>query len=533
MRRRLKSPIDEWSRKANEAAKAAMRERIRQFAFTRRGRHRKLGEASRDFARKAYDSLRVHDPVIRHGWLFADQWVQESADEIEGEVDYQKREERIDELRREAITEIWAERGFQGIKQLLAGVNAAGTVGHYAASCVTNSEPRVDFIQRCLSLDGNLRRRAESCLQGFLLALGDEMCAGVLQIAAKGLPAEACRRLFVCAPFKASTWRLLEGFDEETRAGYWRDVFPSWGRHTPAELTELIDRLLEARRPRAAFQAVRVDFKDIETSRLKSLLRDVATVDAESTDHFKLDSYHISKALDSLDGRAGVTRDEMAQLEFLFIGALDHSKHGIPNLERQIAESPSVFVQAVALAYRRRDEGQDPLEWRIEDPERRAAVASAAYRLLDQVKRIPGTDKVGKINTAALENWLAEVRRLCLEYGRADTGDHCLGQLLAKAPANDDGTWPCEAVCEAMEGMASPEIGNGFYIGVRNSRGVHWRGEGGEQERELAARYRAWAEQVHFEYPYVGGVLEGIAASYEREAGWQDSEAKVTSRLHY
>ncbi len=525
--------IDEWRRKADDAAKAALRERIRRFAFTRRSRHRKLEEATRDSAREAYDSLLPHDLIIRHRWLFADHWVQESADEIEEEhFDHRERDKRIDRLRQEAITEIWTERGFEGIKELLTGSDAASTVGRYTASCITVVKAQVDFIRRCLSLGGDLQSKAEWCLEGFLLAIGDDSRAGVLQAAAKGLRAKNRTRLFVCAPFQASTWRLLDGYGEEINAGYWKDVFPSWGRHTPAELNELIDRLLEFRRPRAAFQTVRMDFKDIETSRLKRLLRDVVTVNAEPVDHFKLERYYISKALDSLDGRAGVTRDEMAQLEFLYIDALDRSKHGIPNLESQIAQSPSVFVQAVALAYKRSDEGEDPPEWRIENPEQRAAVASAAHRLLDQIMMIPGTDENGRIDAAALAAWLAEVRRLCHEYARAEIGDHCLGQLLAKAPEGENGVWPCDAVCEAMEGIASPEIGSGFSIGVLNSRGVHWRGEGGEQERELVAKYRAWAERFHFDYPYVGGVLEDIAASYEREAGWQDSKATITKRLH-
>jgi hypothetical protein len=526
--------IDEWSREAGETLKAALREHIRRFTFTRRGRHHKLGQAIRDRARAAYDSLRPDDPVIRHGWLFANQWVEESAEEIEEEhFDFQKRDERIDRLRREAMNEIWSRCGFEGVKQLLTDSGAAGTVGHYMAPCVTGVDTRVDFIRHCLSLDGDLRNKAEWCLQGFLSAIGDDSRAEVLRAAAEGLPAKDHTRLFTSAPFQASTWRLLDGYGKELRAGYWNDVFPSWGRYTPAELTEMIDRLLEARRPRAAFHAVHMHFKDIETSRLKRLLRDVATVGAEPADHFKLDRYHISEALDSVDGRAGVTRDEMAQLEFLFIDALDDSEHGIPNLERQIAESPALFVQMVAVAYKRSDEGEDPPEWRIENPEQRAAVAMAAHRLLDQIKKTPGTDENGRIDEAALAAWLAEVRRLCREYARADIGDHLLGQLLAKAPQDENGIWPCEAVCKAMERIASPKIGEGFHIGVYNSRGVHWRSEGGEQERELAAKYRVWAERLHFDCPYVGGLLESIAASYERDAGWEDSEAKIRKRLRY
>jgi len=524
--------IGEWRGKADEAAMAALRERIRRFAFTRRGHLRNLGAATRDRAREAYDSLRPLDPVLCHHWLFADQWVHESADEIgEEDFDYHKPEERIDTLRREAMTQIWTERGFEGITRLLTHSGAPGNIGHYAASCVGGVQPQVDFIRRCLSLAGDLRVNAEECLYGFLLTIGDDARAEAIQAATEELPAEERKRILVCAPFQASTWRLLDHYDKQLRATYWKDVFPRWDRYTPAEVMELVDRLLEARRPRAAFYAVHMDFNEVETSRLKRLLRDVATVNAEPLDHFRLDSFYISEALNSLDGRPGVTRDEMAQLEFLFIDVLDHSEHGIPNLEGQIAQTPALFAQAVALAYKRRGEGDDPPELRMENPEQRAAVALAACRLLDRVRKIPGADENGRIDASALAAWVAEARRLCREYGRGDMGDHWLGQLLAKAPEDANGNWPCEAVCEVMETTASPILGKGFQIGVYNSRGVHWRGEGGAQEREIGARYRARAERLHFDYPYVGAVIDDIAASYEREAAREDAEAIIMRRL--
>ncbi|WP_419632571.1 hypothetical protein, partial [Thiolapillus sp.] len=246
---------------------------------------------------------------------------------------YQKAGERIDKLRCEAITEIWDERGFEGVKGLLAPSGATDLIGRYTASCVTDVCSQSDFIQRCLSLDGELQSKAEWCLRGFLSAIGDDVCAEVINMVAKKLSVEESKRLFVCAPFNASTWRLLDDSSEDIRTGYWKDVVPYWKEQTPAELNELIDCLLEAHRPRAAFHVVCMNFKDIETSRLKRLLHDIATVNTEPAGQVRLDPYYISKALDSLDGRVGVTPYEMAQFEFLFIVALDHSKHGIPNLE--------------------------------------------------------------------------------------------------------------------------------------------------------------------------------------------------------
>ena len=77
----------------------------------------------------------------------------------------------------------------------------------------------------------------------------------------------------------------------------------------------------------------------------------LAVVDGsgEPAGDFEIEPYSLSEALRSLDGRTGVTLDEMAQLEFAFIKALERSEHGIPNLERRVAESPALFVQALAL----------------------------------------------------------------------------------------------------------------------------------------------------------------------------------------
>lgn len=93
-----------------------------------------------------------------------------------------------------------------------------------------------------------------------------------------------------------------------------------------------------------------------------------------------------------------------------------------------------------------------------------------------------------------------------------------------------NGVWPCPPICEAMEAIASEHIARGFQIGI-NARGVYWRGEGGSQERELAAQYSNWAQQLAFDYPYVSSVIESIAALYDSRAQWHDSEENLRKRV--
>ena len=322
-----------WSRTACEDHKAVLRENIRVFAFTRIGHQQGLPKATRDRARVAYERLQPHDPVMRHRWLFAEHWVRESVDETEDEpFDFRKRETRIDALRRGAMNEIWNAAGFEGVKELFAGSDAAGVVGQYVSYCVTTDESRIAFILACLAIDGNVRSNAEACLNGFIWAIGDDSRARVLLAAANPLPEPERIRLFARSPFQASTWRLLDELEAQVRTEYWKNVIPNPVTQTPAEGNELIDRLLEAGRPRAAFCAVHMNLDHVETARLKQLLRAVATTNQEPTTHYLLDRHYVSEALDSLGRRPGVTHDEMAEFEFLYIAVLDQSRRGIPNL---------------------------------------------------------------------------------------------------------------------------------------------------------------------------------------------------------
>ena len=527
--------IDGWTEsEGDEKARASLRERIRQFAFTRWSRRCDLNDGTGDRARVAYEKLQPVDPVVCHTWLFVSYWIELSDDDLQDEdVAQGKDVERIRDLRVTAMKEIWEECGFDGVKALLSGGGIPEVTGSFLALNIVDASARIDFLQECLSGGGGMEKEMDGCIKGFLWSVDDEVRKKILLAAVEDMDTDRIVRLLRCAPFGQDTWDLLDQHGGGVRDRYWREVVPEWSRQSEAELNDLVDRLLDAKRPHAALGTVHLDWPKIETGRLKRLLRAVATEDTEPVVH--LEAHYISEALDSLDGRTGVTRDEMAQFEFMFLGALDHGKHGIPNLERHIAENPMSFVQVLAFMSKRDDGKEDPPGWQIEDPERGAGLASAAYRLLSRIRHIPGTSADGEIHTETLCAWVVEVRRLCAEYGRAEIGDQYIGQLLSRGPAEKDGVWPHPSICDAMERIASPKIRRGFIIGVRNGRGVTTRaiGEGGAQERELAAKYRRWAEQRAFDYPYVSSILEGIASGYDRHATREDDEAKVEKRLRY
>ena len=537
--------IDTWSQtEENEWKKAELRERIRRSVPMR---HQK-GMAG-GWARKFYQELEPRDPVARNAWLF--KGYHESADELQDKShDWEERAKRIYSLRAEAMMEIWSLRGLDGALALLPELPERTTwgVGHHAASCASNTRSAMDVLRQCLITDKAPCEKVDGLMSGFIGSLKDTVRTAVLSSSAEIDGGDKIVRLFRCSPFGEQTWRLLSEHVREVRDQYWSSVTPGFVQPTEPETNELIDRLLEVDRPRAAFSIVRFDWEKVETSRLKRLLVTVATVDsepvnnyptvdAEPADHYKIDWYRLSEALGSLTKRPGVTTYEMAQLEFMFIGALQDSEHGgIPHLEQCIAESPLLFVQMLALVYRRSDHGQDPPEWRVDDPTRRDALGAAADALLERVERMPGTNSNGQVDSEALKRWVIEARNLCKKHNRVKIGDQMMGGWLSRAaPYEDKAPWPGRPVCEILEIIASEDMATGFRVGAYNRRGVSTRGayEGGSQERDLAATYRSWAQEWGFEYPFVGKILYAISKHYEKDATRQDARVNVMKRLEH
>jgi addiction module HigA family antidote len=533
--------IEDWAAsEEDEVKKATLRERIRRSVLTRRGRKQARSDEISKRAEALYDLLLTKDLIVRHQWLFAKTWVEESYGEIEdGKFDYKKREERIAKMRATAVQEIWKDSGEEGIFRLCASGEASNVVGWLLADGILSPAKRVGFLEKLVSeAEATSSANLQNCIGGFLLKLSIDKQHGVLtdlvnRFAAEGPTSEKkLTLLLVSAPFFKETWKLVDAFGPEPRKAYWREVHPRWGNQDHEDLNLLTERLLEFERPRAALSIIRLELKEIETENLIRVLTDAATKDTETSGTYQLDPYSISEAFKVLAGR-GVAVDDLARLEFMYLSALERSEYGIPNLERQLVAKPSIFMEALAFAYKRNDGGEDPPEWRRANSEGARSIATQAYWLLHKAKRTPGTGDDGTINVKELKTWITEVRALCKTYGRVEVGDLAIGDLLSKSKPGADGIWPNEATREALEDVGTKDIARGMGTGLYNARGAHWRGEGGEQERELATKYRDWSKRVANESPFTSQLLEQIALNYDNDAKWHDTDANVRKRLSY
>jgi hypothetical protein len=536
--------IEAWAKKAGDGDKAAMREKIRVSTLSRRAAVRaKRGGNAANLAiagKAAYAALEPNDLLNKHAWLFRNAWVEESADEIEDieKFDHRKREAHINTLRTEALREILAQRGLAGILELSERGSAAWVIGVIAGSAVLCEQELQDLLRLALVpllSDKEEVHSYKNLIGGALRALidDDDKREAVVNGVAAGLSEDDMVRLFVLAPYGKRTWKMVDTLGEAAQVKYWSEVTPDWIHHSDPENNESVERLLKADRPRAAFSCIRYEPGKLDAQVLFRLLTAMVEGGSDQPGHYALEHYHVEEAFQHLNSSTMLTLDQKAGLEFAYIDVLARPResYGIPNLERYVEAHPELFAQAVSWTYKRTDGATDPAEFQV-PPDRIKTMAERGYKLLDAFERIPGHNDLGELEADRLAKWVATVREQCAELGRAEIADICIGKVLSHAPVGKDSVWPCEPVRDVMEDIQSEPMMRGAHTGVYNFRGVHTRGEGGDQERDLANKYRKWGLALQISHPFVSSkLLMALAKTYDHEASREDTRASIRRRL--
>lgn len=525
--------IEAWIESApNDEDKAAVRETIRRHVFIRRGRkNKKVNDTV--LAQKVFDRLLPTNLTARHRWLFENHWIDFSADELEGKINHELRERKLNEAREVAIHEIWQANGRDGIIDFSCAMKFPYIVG-----VVLTGNPPEGFSVREV-MDATLlhaqEEPANAFIAGILNALKVEDLTSLLVESLDALQdgkqdERNTLRIFRSAPVQSATLEVLAKASPEIIAQYWKTAPIGWGKWQSEEIEIIVKSLLDARRPRTAFHAAHLNWKNLSSESIVRLLEAISSVDEPNIPMPK--SYEIEDAFERLDENADIDRGSIARLEFIFASALVDSKRGPAALNEELGKDPKVFVQMISYMYSRDDDGADPKDWKIENPDAAKNVAHLCYTVLHYWHQLPGLLADGTIDAKVLKEWVTQCRKLCQEHGRRTVGDITIGEHLAHAPADDDGTWPCLPVREIIEESGAEDICRGLRTGVYNKRGVTSRSmfEGGAQERAIAEQYDKYAKAVEAKWPRTAAVLREISDGYRRDAEYHDRRTLLNDR---
>ena len=299
---------------------------------------------------------------------------------------------------------------------------------------------------------------------------------------------------------------------------------PSW--RATREITRLVVRVLpsqvqhHAHRP--LLQLRRIPLRGgllLHDSILSSKVWSLQDTQADSDPELSmLSSYELTSLFATLQrfrDELGVSR--VGHLEWVFLPMMDFDVR-TETLHEVMATDPSFFVEVIGTIVR--PTAQDEVEEVPESTHDEVERAHKGFLVLRGWHTVPGRRDDGTIDSDALKKWATEVITLLDSGSRLAFGESHIGEVLAWAPDDTDGGWPCLAVRELLEALQNENVEQGFVTATLNKRGVTSRGleEGGAQEVGLGVTFQAAADRFRDQWPRAAAILRQLAESYSLDA---------------
>lgn len=480
--------------------------------------------------RPLYDALESQDLTEKHRWLFDQHWVEWPDVDRPDDYDLKKHDALIKKCRKEAIAEIFGAEGTSRVFKFAVEMTSPRIAAITFMSEMRPEANVVEFAQLALGFADQIK--AKEALRGLFYGLADDELRAALAEVFRVIGDKPELRDFVieCVPSTPPGWNAVEELGQHSAEHYWRNVqfYNYW--LTNEELGTVIDKLLAAQRPRTAYDAAHIHPGNLTGSHWVCILEGI--LKGDEPEGILPDRYHLEEIFEHLEQDQNISDQVIARLEFPFVRVLSDGKRQTKALDRIMASDPSFFVQILSYLYRRRDDGEDPDEWKIDDPERAKDLAEKAYEVLRSWRAFRGLNSDGTFDAEAFASWNREVRKLAAEVGRLEVANITLGEAYAYSPTDIDGNWPSMPVCDLLDEFDGNDMRRGFRTGVHNSRGTFSKSpyEGGEKESNLAEKYRLISDRLHNSHPRLAATFREIEQSYLEQAKREDERAVLRDR---
>jgi hypothetical protein len=471
------------------------------------------------------ESVRVRfepeDAVRRNAWLFRPRW--QLSETPEGEA------ERLEVLCPQALRDILDEGGWQALLRLVEAAEAPEEVGSVLATIgFTGSDGNI-LPELLVSAGDKAVRFAGGYVKKSFKEQGWDWVNG-LQMTAWS--AEEVGRFLVFLPFERKTWAVAAQHGDEVATVYWRGAWPYTRGEDGEEATFAAEMLIKHGRASAAFIVLQMALHQkavIQPDLLMDALEAWLKSETGDVETHQGTVFQMQLLVQELQRRAAekdqsVDLDRLASLEWGYLGLLDGHPASPITLHRRLRDDPDFFVDVLGLVFRPKNQPVESGE-NVSEADRKRA--QNAYRLLSSWQDVPGGQGGQGVDEKSLSAWVQKARAKADDRGLLEICDSRIGEIFAYAPEEDDGSWPCVPVRDALEEIGTDEVFQGLAVGIYNKRGIVSKTlrEGGAQERILAEKYRKFADASKIEWPKTAAILRRIADGYEDDARREDAQA--------
>lgn len=419
---------------------------------------------------------------------------------------------KLDEHREAAILDIFDREGLDGVIQFAESVSSADQVG-YVLGGINDTQVELALLPNFLtSVNPKHRALVRSFIWRRQQLNSWEWCDNINK---QEWTAEQIGIFLTCLPFIKETWGRVFEWLPSNEQEYWVRVDPN-AYMADDEINTAIERLIRYGRPHAAIDCLSTMlYKNQPIDIEKCVQALIAAVSSSESSH-TADSHQITELIKFLQSEESVNPDDLFKIEWAYLPLLDNFSNSKPvYLEGRLANDADFFCEVIRLIYRSDKEGNPTNE----PTEESKAIATNAWRLLDQWSTPPGMQQDGTFSAANFNEWLQRVKALCVDSGHLDVALLNVGEVLIHTPPDKTGLWIDYTVAAALNDRDADCMRSGFRTSFYNSRGAHWVDPTGEPEKELANSFRRKAEEVENSgFQRLAVTLRELADDYDRQA---------------
>ena len=449
--------------------------------------------------------LAPNSPIYRHQRLFSDR----DSDLYEERGNWEEQRKVLDDRRQKAISEIFMSGGTEAVLAFAKAVESPWRVG-IAFGTIASSE--AESVMLPALLDSGDRSLAQF-VGGFIRRrFWERQWQWVDEFDTTNWTPSQKGQFFAFLPFTSGTW-------ERVKLHLGEDEYPYWSKTSanPYEaehgLEIAIDRLVDYGRPLAAIGCIREMVDEKRPLNNSQVVRVFQAMFKSPESLHDMNVHAILEIVKALQDDPSMNLDDLFQIEWAFIPILDRFQGAYPKLlEQRLAEDPVFFCEVIRIVFQSTKENR-PIEKLTEQQKN---MATNAYRLLHNWRMPPGSHKDGTFDGDTLNAWLEKVKEISNESGHLDVSLSAAGQVLIHAPPDPNGFWIHHSAARVLNTKENKKMRNGFYTVVINSCGVFTCTKG-EEERTIAAKYKARAEELDSHgYNRFADTFRDLAAQYEQ-----------------
>ena len=477
-----------------------------------------LSEAELEPYQNLLNELEPKDVLHKNAWLFESIYVQLPHDWKNG-FDFEKNRKELLEIRTNALREIIASQGKEGIWNFVDLVKCQESLAESLVS-IYGRELYDDVCQKYKS-----KEISESFARSYFSVLCYSDTIEYQKLAKRTLGKDKDLLVLLCAPrYIKGLADVATSFGDSIKQKYWESV--EVGYIEMSDAVEVIHELVKVARYYDAIHVIyhhrtNIQISDVE---IVKVIYGCITYDVKMTS--QMDHFYLSTLLTELDKSENPeVIKTLIVVEFLLYRVLEHQMD-VSQLRftKELSRDPELMIQLVELAYRPDDGKVEQLE---NDGNKRLLSENAFHILYFGRPIVLFNNEDGAFDGERMRQYIESLYRLAKERKRVRTIDYVVGDILGDIPRDEN--YPPQALCELVEELGNDVVDQHISTRIHNSRGITSRAynEGGNQERSIVSKFEKYREKTKLLYPRMTKIFDDLIKEYKNEAYHLDDEAKI------